>query len=171
MGANFATKLASAFQYMFHEIKIQWKVLAAGNGLPRRFAFHSIHYYYPVWTFVNKRSSNVQMYLRTLLRSSSSILKLVHVIDKFATNLGATCWKVTRNWSSAIIILVSLLAQLYLAGENTFEISEVGKIVDVKVKRKEFVLSKEAKELFAQIHDDWEMNVCKTFDNDSLVSG
>lgn len=58
-----------------------------------------------------------------------------------------------------------------MAGENTFDITEVGKIVDVKVKRKEFVLSNEAKELFAQIHDDWEMNVCKTFDNDSLVSG
>ncbi len=48
LGANFATKLASAFQYMFDEIKIQWKVLGAGNGLLRRFAFHSIHYYYPV---------------------------------------------------------------------------------------------------------------------------
>ena len=73
------------------EIKIQWKVLGAGNRLPRRFVFHSIDYYYQVTTFVNKRSSSVQMYLRTLLRSSRSILKLAHVIDKFATNLGPAC--------------------------------------------------------------------------------
>jgi hypothetical protein len=47
---------------------------------------------------------------------------------------------------------------------------EVRKIVEVKVKRKQFVFSQDAKMVFAKIHVDWEMNRCKRFDNDSLVS-
>ena len=70
-----------------------------------------------------------------------------------------------------ILILVTFLTELYLAGENTFEITEFRKITEVNVKRKKFALSDEAKSLFAKIHDDWEMNICKRFDNDSLVSG
>ena len=59
--------------------------------------------------------------------------------------------------SLQLIFLVGLLTELYLAAEDTFEITEVGKIVDVKIERKQFVLSEEAKELFAKIHDEWEM--------------
>ena len=70
-----------------------------------------------------------------------------------------------------LFFAVALLTELYLAGVKTFDIMEVGKIVEVKVKRKEFVLSQQAKMVFAKIHDDWEMNMCKRFDNDTLVSG
>ena len=73
--------------------------------------------------------------------------------------------------SLQLIFLVGLLTELYLAAEDTFQITEVGKIVDVKIERKQFVLSEEAKELFAKIHDEWEMEVCRRFENDSLVSG
>ena len=41
-----------------------------------------------LWTFVYKRSSNTEMFLRTSLRSSHPIFKLGNVIGKFATNLG-----------------------------------------------------------------------------------
>jgi hypothetical protein len=34
------------------------------SGLPRRFVFHWIGYYYWVWTFVYKRSSNIEMKFR-----------------------------------------------------------------------------------------------------------
>ena len=44
-----------------------------------------------------------------------------------------------------LFFAVALLTELYLAGEKTFNIMEVGKIVEVKVKRKEFALSQEAK--------------------------
>jgi hypothetical protein len=56
------------------------------SGLPRRFVFHWIGCYCWVWTFVYKRSSNIEMYLRTLWRSSHPIFKLGNVIGKFATN-------------------------------------------------------------------------------------
>ena len=55
--------------------------------------------------------------------------------------------------SLQLIFLVGLLTELYLATADTF------------------VLSEEAKELFAKIHDEWEMEVCRRFENDSLVSG
>ena len=42
--------------------------------------------YYWVWTFVYKRSSNIAIHLRTLLRSSHPISELGNVIGKFATN-------------------------------------------------------------------------------------
>ena len=70
-----------------------------------------------------------------------------------------------------LIFLVGLLTELYLAAEDTFEITEVGKMTDVKIERKQFVLSEEAKELFEKNHEEWEMEVCRRFENDSLVSG
>jgi hypothetical protein len=39
----------------------------------------------------------IEMYLRTLLRSSRPIFKIENVIGKFETNLGPACWKVTWN--------------------------------------------------------------------------
>ena len=44
-------------------------------------------------------------------------------------------------------------------------------LTELNVKRKQFALSDEAKSLFAKVHNDWEMKICKRFDNDSLVSG
>jgi hypothetical protein len=46
--------------------------------------------------------------------------------------------------------------------------TEVGKIVGVKVEREQYTFSPEAKSLFAEIHDNWEMNVCKKFQSDVL---
>ena len=75
------------------------------SGLPRRFVFHWIGYYYWVWTFVYKRSSNIEMYLRTLLRSSRPIFKLGNVIGKFATNLGPACWKWLEIYNKSLFYL------------------------------------------------------------------
>ncbi|CAB4036868.1 Hypothetical predicted protein, partial [Paramuricea clavata] len=66
--------------------------------------------------------------------------------------------------------LVEFLTNLYIDGEKTFSKTEVGKIVDVKVEREQYIFSPEAKSLFAQIHDNWEMNVCKKFQSDVLLS-
>jgi hypothetical protein len=60
-------------------------------------------------------------------------------------------------------ISVEFLTNLYIDGEKTFSKTEVGKIVDVKVEREQYTFSPEAKSLFAEIHDNWEMNVCKNF--------
>jgi hypothetical protein len=66
--------------------------------LPRRFVFHWIGHYYWVWTFdVYKRSSNLEMNLRTLMRSSRPISEIGNVFGKFATNFGTALWKVTWN--------------------------------------------------------------------------
>jgi hypothetical protein len=40
------------------------------SGLPRRFVFHWIGYYYWVWKFVHQQSSNIKANLLTLLQSS-----------------------------------------------------------------------------------------------------
>jgi hypothetical protein len=98
LGVNFATKFASTSQCLNYckemfivkvenlKLTIQWKVLV----------FHWIGYYW-VWTFVYKRSSNIEINLRTLLRSSPPISELGNVIGKFATNLGTARCKVTWN--------------------------------------------------------------------------
>jgi hypothetical protein len=105
LGVNFATQFASTFQclnYCKQMFIVQVEINNSterswSSGLPRRFLFHWIGYYYWVWTFVivYKRSSNIEMYLRTLLRSSRPISELGNVIGKFATNLGPARWKVT----------------------------------------------------------------------------
>ena len=68
-------------------------------------------------------------------------------------------------------ISVEFLTNLYIDGEKTFSKTEVGKIVDVKVEREQYTFSPEAKSLFAEINDNWEMNVCKKFQSDVLLSG
>jgi hypothetical protein len=64
-----------------------------------------------------------------------------------------------------------MLANLYLAAEDTFTITEKDKIVDVKVTRDRYSLSEDAKHLFAKIHDDWEINLCQKYHYDTLISG
>jgi hypothetical protein len=97
LGANFATKFASTFQCLNYckqmfiaQVEINNSMESSwSNGLPR-FVLHWIGYYYWVWTFVYKRSSNIEMNLRALFRSSRPIPELGNVIGKFATNLDLT---------------------------------------------------------------------------------
>jgi hypothetical protein len=99
LGLNFATMFASSFQCLNYckqmfivQVEINNSMESSwSSGLPRRFVFHWIGYYYWVWTFVYKRSSNIEMNLQTLLRSSRPISELGNVIGKFATNLGTAC--------------------------------------------------------------------------------
>ena len=66
---------------------------------------------------------------------------------------------------------VNLLTTFFLDGEKTFKINDDTKIVDVKVTRQVYHLSPEAKEDFTKIHDDWEINMCKKYNYDTLISG
>jgi hypothetical protein len=103
LGVNFVTKLSSTFQCLNY-CKQMFIIQVESNnsmesswssGLPRRFVFHWIGYYYWVGTFVYKRSSNIEMNLQTLLQSSRPISELENVIGNFATNLGTAHWKVS----------------------------------------------------------------------------
>ncbi len=68
-------------------------------------------------------------------------------------------------------VSVEFLTNLYIQGEETFSKTDVEKIVHVKVDREQYRLSTEAQSLFANIHNDWEMNVCKQYQSDVLLSG
>lgn len=70
-----------------------------------------------------------------------------------------------------IHFIVNLLTTLYENGETTFVIDDKKKPVDVKVTRKSYPLSKPAKDKFIKIHDDWEINMCKKYHFDTLISG
>jgi hypothetical protein len=91
LDVNFATKFIVQVE-INNSMESSWS-----NGLPRSFVFQWIGYYYWVWTFVYKQSWNIEMYLRTLLRSSRPICEHGNVIAKFATNLGPARLKVTWN--------------------------------------------------------------------------
>ena len=58
-----------------------------------------------------------------------------------------------------------------MKGEDTFDIDDETTVTDVTVTRKEFCLSEDAEGQFTKIHDDWEMNVCKKYRFDTLISG
>ena len=83
------------------------------SGLPRRFVFHWIGYYYWVSTFVYKRNSNIEMNLRTFLRSSRPISELANIIGKFATNLGTAHWKMTWNRQYIIRLVIKAYYNSY----------------------------------------------------------
>lgn len=51
------------------------------------------------------------------------------------------------------------MAFLYVHGENTYRIEQVGKKVTAFVCQTQFKLSSDAMRL--KIHDDWEMEVCQ----------
>ena len=67
--------------------------------------------------------------------------------------------------------IVNLLTTLYERGEETYTSEDVAKIVVVNVERRKYTLSPEAEQTFAGIHDNWEMNVCKAYQHDILLSG
>ena len=68
-------------------------------------------------------------------------------------------------------VVVDLLANLFIEGEDTFSIHDERTVTDVKVTRKQFCLSEDAEEQFTKIHDDWEINMCKKYRFDKLISG
>ena len=68
-------------------------------------------------------------------------------------------------------ISVTFLAQLYVNGEQTFEIHTNGKLKTVTVNRREYHLTKEAVIEFERVHDHWELDVCKKKPHDPLVGG
>jgi hypothetical protein len=78
LGVNFATKFASTFQCLNYckqmfivQVEINNSMESSWcSRLPRRVVFYWIGYYYWVWIFVYKRSSNTEMKLQTLLRCS-----------------------------------------------------------------------------------------------------
>ena len=70
-----------------------------------------------------------------------------------------------------LFLLVAYLADLYVEGEKTYEIEEDGKFTTVSVDRTLYVLSPEAMHHFTEIHNDWEMKVCKEHPYDPFVGG
>lgn len=76
-----------------------------------------------------------------------------------------------KTVTTIYIFAVQFLTNLYVDGEDTFTKDNDEKIVNVEVNRQQYRLSKEAKLLFSQIHDEWEINVCKKHQSDVLLSG
>ena len=56
-------------------------------------------------------------------------------------------------------------------GENSYRIEDLGKKVAVYVDRTSFTLSSEAMSYFEEMHDEWEMDVCKNYPHDVVISG
>ncbi len=77
----------------------------------------------------------------------------------------------TKAFSIVLIYIVSMLTSLYERGEETYTTEDVAKVVVVHVDRRKYTLSQEAQETFEQIHDNWEMNICKAYQHDILLSG
>ena len=69
------------------------------------------------------------------------------------------------------VISVCFLAELYTEGESTFVIENDHKITNVIVNRKRYTLAADASTAFENIHDDWEMNVCKKYPYEPLIGG
>ena len=65
----------------------------------------------------------------------------------------------------------NFLANLYIHGETTFEVEEEGKRKTVKVERTEFNLTEKVITAFKEIHDEWELEVCKKNPHDALLGG
>lgn len=69
--------------------------------------------------------------------------------------------------------VVNFLADLYEKGESTYiiEHDDKKKMTNVIVKRTKYDLAPDALKAFEQIHDDWEMNICKKYPYDPLIGG
>ena len=68
-------------------------------------------------------------------------------------------------------ISVDYLATLYIEGEHTYTIEDSEKVISVLVDRKKYTLSAEAMEMFENIHDEWELNICEKCPHDLLIGG
>ena len=55
--------------------------------------------------------------------------------------------------------------------ENTHTREDSEKVVSVMVDRKMYALSAEAMEMFENIHDEWELNICEKYPHDLLIGG
>ena len=60
-------------------------------------------------------------------------------------------------------LVVEFLANLYIEVEETYSIEEDKKVVTVTVI--------EAMDLFEEVHDNWELEVCKKYPHDVLIGG
>ena len=58
-----------------------------------------------------------------------------------------------------------------MEGESTFEITQEEKITTVVVDRKKYILSPQALQAFENVHNDWEMNICKKYPYEPLIGG
>lgn len=63
------------------------------------------------------------------------------------------------------------MATLYIEGEKTYTIEDSEKVVSVMVDRKMYALSPEAMDMFENIHDEWELNICEKYPHDLLIEG
>ena len=68
-------------------------------------------------------------------------------------------------------LVLEFLAKLYIQGEETYSIEEDKKVVTVIVERKKYQLTQEAMDLFEEVHDNWELEVCKKYPHDVLIGG
>ena len=66
-------------------------------------------------------------------------------------------------------ISVDHLATLYIEGEHTYTIEDSEKVVSVMVDRKVYALSAEDMEMFENIYDEWELNICEKYLHDLLI--
>ena len=68
-------------------------------------------------------------------------------------------------------LVVEFLANLYIEGEEIYSIEEDKKVLTVIVERKKYQLTQEAMDLFEEVHDSWELEVCKKYPHDVLTGG
>ena len=68
-------------------------------------------------------------------------------------------------------ISVDYLATLYIEREHTYTIEDSEKVVSVMVDRKMYARPAEAMEMFENIHDEWELNICEKYPHDLLIGG
>ena len=66
-------------------------------------------------------------------------------------------------------ISVDYLAFLYSEREHTYTIEDSEKVVSVMVDRKVYALSAEDMEMFENIYDEWELNICEKYLHDLLI--
>jgi hypothetical protein len=60
---------------------------------------------------------------------------------------------------------------LYTEGESTYIINNDDKITNIVVNRKKLTLSPAAFTAFENVHDDWEMNICKKYPYEPFIGG
>ena len=67
--------------------------------------------------------------------------------------------------------VVYFIATLYADGVTTYEIEHDKKITNVIVNRTKYKLSPKALTTLKNVHNDWEMNVCKKYPYEPLIGG
>lgn len=89
----------------------------------------------------------------------------------FLVTIFGICKPISNYISLLVFISENFLTDLYINGENTFQIEDNGRQKVVSVERAEFVLTDDAISVFKRIHDEWEIEVCKRNPHDALIGG